>query len=77
MMEIQDISFRNEGRYEWRSFLQQSSHSDDAPRKVVHNLRVLARKHKDAALVQIASRMSVTVSAGSKTGEDLFAELNT
>ena len=55
--------------------MQQSSHSDDAPRKVVHNLRVLARKHKDAALVQIASRMSVTVSEGSKTGEDIFAEL--
>merc|ERR550537_1592968 len=71
---IQGISLRNEGRYEWRSFLQQSSHNDDAPRKVIHNLRILARKHKDAALAQIASRMSATVSEGTNV-EDIFAEL--
>ena len=51
----------------------QSSHSDDAPR--IRNLRILARKHKDAALAQIASRMSATVSEGSKTGAEIFAEL--
>merc|ERR1719331_978380 len=73
---IQGIQLREQGRYDWRgaSFLQ-TSQTDEASRKVVQKLRSLARKHKDSVLAQIASRMSVTVSEGSKAGEDVFAKL--
>jgi len=73
---IQDIQLREQGRYEWRSasFLQ-TSKGDEASRKVVSKLRGLARKNKDSFLAQVASRMSATVTEGSKAGEDVFAEL--
>merc|ERR1719174_3481136 len=73
---IEGIQLRQQGRYDWRSasFLQ-TSHSDEASRKVISKLRSLARKNKDSVLAQLASRMFATVSAGSKDGEDIFAEL--
>lgn len=73
---IEGIQLREQGRYDWRStsFLQ-TSQADEASRKVVQKLRGLARKNKDSVLAQIASRMSATVSEGSKAGEDIFAEL--
>merc|ERR1719453_1708001 len=72
---IQGIQLRNQGRYEWRSFLQTSGADASASRKVISKLRSLARRKNDTLLAQIASRMSATVATGGKAGEDIFAEL--
>merc|ERR1719337_414323 len=42
-------------------------------KQVVHHLRDLARKHKDANLAQMASRMASTVALSS--GLDVFAKI--
>jgi hypothetical protein len=74
---IEGIQLREQGRYDFRgaSFLQTSSSTDEASRKVIHALRGVARQHKDSVLAQIASRMSFTADEKSKAGEDVFAAL--
>jgi len=41
----------------------------------VHFMRELARKHNDAALTQLASRMSSAVRFGASDGDDVFAKV--
>merc|ERR1719506_918705 len=54
------------------AFLQISA-AEEPAKQVVHHLRDLARKHKDANLAQIASRMASTLALSS--GLDVFAKI--
>jgi len=57
------------------SFLQFSSGADLAKFEAVRFVKDLARKTNDAALAQLASRMSSAVRMGSAAGEDPFAKV--
>jgi len=67
---MKKITLRGQGA----SFLQ-ISEKNAAPRKAVHFLRNLARKHNDQVLAQLASRMASTVTMSSSVGEDVFAKI--
>merc|ERR1719498_358748 len=57
------------------SFLQLSTSADLHKEEALRFVRDLARKTKDAALTQLASRMSSAVKLGSAAGEDPFAKV--
>merc|ERR1719446_1566329 len=57
------------------SFLQFSSGADLAKFEADRFVKDLARKTNDAALAQLASRMSSAVRMGSAAGEDPFAKV--
>merc|ERR1719210_368786 len=52
-----------------------ASHADLANFEAVQIVRDLARKHKSAALAQLAARMSTAMSASARTGDDPFAKV--